>query len=69
MFRLPKALRSRTIHSNESEMAVVAGEVTAKATLSGAANPWDLAVIAAVIVAAISWAVLVFPRRDLAAPS
>lgn len=41
----------------------------AKAILIGNANPSDLAVLAAVIGAAILWALIVFPRRDLAAPS
>jgi ABC-2 type transport system permease protein len=41
----------------------------AKAILDGAAAPFDAAVLATVIVAAAAWALLVFPRRDLAAPS
>lgn len=41
----------------------------AKAILTGAAEPRDLVVLAAVIVGAIAWALVVFPRRDLAAPS
>ena len=41
----------------------------AKAILLGAPAPFDDAVLAAVIVAAVAWALLVFPRRDLAAPS
>jgi ABC-type transport system involved in multi-copper enzyme maturation permease subunit len=41
----------------------------AKAILLGAAAPLDAARLAAVIVAAVAWALLVFPRRDLAAPS
>ena len=39
-----------------------------KAVLTGAAEPLDFAVLAAVIVTAMGWAVTVFPRRDLAAP-
>ena len=41
----------------------------AKAILSGAAQPWDLVVLAAVIACAVTWALVVFPQRDLAAPS
>jgi len=41
----------------------------AKAILLGAAAPLDDAILAAVIVVAVAWALLVFPRRDLAAPS
>ena len=41
----------------------------AKAILTGAVSLFDLAVLAGVIVAAMSWALVVFPRRDLAAPS
>jgi ABC-2 type transport system permease protein len=41
----------------------------AKAILSGAPAPLDLAVLSGVIVAALGWALTVFPRRDLAAPS
>jgi beta-exotoxin I transport system permease protein len=41
----------------------------AKATLLGAGAPFDDAILAAVIVVAVGWALLVFPRRDLAAPS
>ncbi len=40
-----------------------------KAILLGAAAPFDDAMLAAVIVVAVGWALLVFPRRDLAAPS
>jgi ABC-type transport system involved in multi-copper enzyme maturation permease subunit len=40
-----------------------------KAVLNGAAEPFDLAILTGVIVAAIGWALWVFPRRDLAAPS
>ena len=43
--------------------------LNAKAILSGAAALFDAALLAAVIVAAVGWALLVFPRRDLAAPS
>jgi beta-exotoxin I transport system permease protein len=40
-----------------------------KAILVGAGSPLDQAVLATVIVAATVWALVVFPRRDLAAPS
>ena len=40
-----------------------------KAILSGAGAPFDLAVLASVILVAVAWALVVFPRRDLAAPS
>jgi ABC-type transport system involved in multi-copper enzyme maturation permease subunit len=40
-----------------------------KVVLTGAAAPFDFAVLALVIVAAMAWALAVFPRRDLAAPS
>jgi hypothetical protein len=40
-----------------------------KAILIGAGSPLDQAVLAAVIVMAMAWALVVFPRRDLAAPS
>jgi ABC-type transport system involved in multi-copper enzyme maturation permease subunit len=40
-----------------------------KPILTGAAEPIDLALLAIVIVIAMAWALLVFPRRDLAAPS
>jgi hypothetical protein len=40
-----------------------------KAILVGAGSPLDQAVLAAVVVAAMGWALVVFPRRDLAAPS
>jgi ABC-2 type transport system permease protein len=40
-----------------------------KVILLGAAAPIDGAVLAAVISVAVGWALLVFPRRDLAAPS
>ncbi len=41
----------------------------AKAILVGTASPFDDATLAAVIVGAVAWALLAFPRRDLAAPS
>jgi ABC-2 type transport system permease protein len=41
----------------------------AKAILLGAAAPLDDAILATVIVVAVAWTLLVFPRRDLAAPS
>jgi ABC-2 type transport system permease protein len=40
-----------------------------KPILLGTAAPLDAAVLAAVIVLATAWALVVFPRRDLAAPS
>lgn len=40
-----------------------------KAVLTGAAAPFDFIVLVAVLVAAMVWALIVFPRRDLAAPS
>ena len=40
-----------------------------KAILLGAGSALDEAVLAAVIAAATAWALAVFPRRDLAAPS
>jgi ABC-type transport system involved in multi-copper enzyme maturation permease subunit len=40
-----------------------------KAILVGAGSVLDDAVLAAVIVAATAWALVLFPRRDLAAPS
>jgi hypothetical protein len=40
-----------------------------KAILIGAGSPLDEAVLAAVIVVATAWALVVFPQRDLAAPS
>lgn len=40
-----------------------------KAILVGPASPRDDAVLATVIVAAVVWGAVVFPRRDLAAPS
>ena len=41
----------------------------AKAILAGAIEPVDLLVLTATIAAAVIWALVVFPRRDLAAPS
>jgi hypothetical protein len=41
----------------------------ARAALSGLADPADFAVLAAVIAAAVGYALIVFPRRDLAAPA
>jgi ABC-type transport system involved in multi-copper enzyme maturation permease subunit len=40
-----------------------------KPILTGAAEPLDLGVLALVILVALAWALVVFPRRDLAAPS
>lgn len=40
-----------------------------KAILTGAAEPFDDAILATVIAVAAAWALQVFPRRDLAAPS
>jgi 4-amino-4-deoxy-L-arabinose transferase-like glycosyltransferase len=40
-----------------------------KPILTGAAEPIDLAVLAMVILIAMAWALVVFPRRDLSAPS
>ena len=40
-----------------------------KAILTGAGSPVDDVVLVAVILAAVGWALQVFPRRDLAAPS
>ena len=40
-----------------------------KTILLGAAASLDDAILAAVIVVAVAWALVVFPRRDLAAPS
>ena len=37
--------------------------------LNGEADPFAFALLSAVIVAAIAWALVVFPRRDIAAPS
>jgi ABC-2 type transport system permease protein len=39
-----------------------------RAILTGSTEPLDFAVLAATIAVAIVWAVVVFPRRDLAAP-
>ena len=41
----------------------------AKAILTGSAAPFDVAVLSFVILIAMAWALVVFPRRDLAAPS
>ena len=41
----------------------------AKAILTGFAAPFDVAVLSSVILIAMTWALVVFPRRDLAAPS
>ena len=41
----------------------------AKAILTGQTHRIDLAVLAGIIGAAVLWALVVFPRRDLAAPS
>lgn len=43
--------------------------LNAKGVLQGAGSAFDAAVLGAVIVVAIAWALVVFPRRDLAAPS
>ena len=40
-----------------------------KVVLTGGAEPLDFAVLATVGVVAVLWALVVFPRRDLAAPS
>jgi hypothetical protein len=41
----------------------------AKAILTGVAAPLDLGVLSSVILISMVWALVVFPRRDLAAPS
>ena len=41
----------------------------AKAILTGFAAPVDMVVLSSVILIAMAWALVVFPRRDLAAPS
>ena len=41
----------------------------AKSILSGSVSPFDMGVLSFVIVIAMVWALVVFPRRDLAAPS
>jgi ABC-type transport system involved in multi-copper enzyme maturation permease subunit len=41
----------------------------AKAILTGSAAPFDVVVLSSVILIAMAWALAVFPRRDLAAPS
>jgi ABC-type transport system involved in multi-copper enzyme maturation permease subunit len=43
--------------------------LNAKAILTGVAAPFDLGLLAVVILLAMAWALVVFPRRDLAAPS
>lgn len=43
--------------------------VKAKAVLDGAVAASDLVVLAAIAIAAVAYALVVFPRRDLAAPS
>ena len=40
-----------------------------KVVLNGAAEPLDFAILGVVIAMAMGWALVVFPRRDLAAPS
>ena len=41
----------------------------AKAILTGVVAPFDLVVLSSVILIAMVWALVVFPRRDLAAPA
>ena len=41
----------------------------AKAILTGFVEPFDMVVLSSVILIAMAWALVVFPRRDLAAPS
>jgi hypothetical protein len=41
----------------------------ARAILNGFVVPFDMVVLSSVILTAIAWALVVFPRRDLAAPS
>ena len=41
----------------------------AKAILNGFVSPFDMGVLSSVILMAMVWALVVFPRRDLAAPS
>jgi len=41
----------------------------AKAILTGSIAPFDVVVLSSVILLAMVWALVVFPRRDLAAPS
>ena len=41
----------------------------AKAILTGLAAPLDLGILSSVILLAMVWALVIFPRRDLAAPS
>ena len=40
-----------------------------KTILVGEGSPFDPLLLVAVIVAAAAWALVIFPRRDLAAPS
>jgi len=40
-----------------------------RSALAGLPDPFDFAVLAAVISVAVAYALVVFPRRDLAAPS
>jgi ABC-2 type transport system permease protein len=41
----------------------------AKAVLTGGAEPFDFVLLGVVVAGGLAWALLVFPRRDLAAPS
>jgi hypothetical protein len=41
----------------------------ARAALSGQPEAIDFGILAVVVVAAVAYALVVFPRRDLAAPS
>ena len=41
----------------------------AKAILAGVVAPLDMIVLSSTILIAMVWALVVFPRRDLAAPS
>lgn len=43
--------------------------LAARDVLNGTPNPGGLGILAGVLVGAVAWAVIVFPRRDLAAPS
>jgi hypothetical protein len=40
-----------------------------QAILTGRADPTDLAVLGVVVAAGMAWSLVVFPRRDLAAPT
>jgi ABC-2 type transport system permease protein len=42
--------------------------LNARSILTGSVRPFDFALLLAVIGAAMAWAIVVFPRRDLAAP-